>query len=675
MRGRLLTAAAIALAALAVPVSAVRAGFVGPSIVDAPLMSSIASGDAHTCVLRGSDVWCSGSSAYGQLGVAGITRAINFEPSQMRSAVAVSAGGNTTCAIGIDRSLWCWGLLPVATDPATPGLLRWEPMSTPTGVPLGDVASVAVSARHICAFTSAGFVWCWGDNDQGQLGTGDTIASPVPVRTHVKKATAIDTGARHSCAIVRDTSVWCWGSNQFHQSGVRSVKPVLTPARTKAPASTSIALGDEFSCTVGVDTRVRCWGRNNTAQLGSPSGKSRIAPIAVRGHGYRTLSAGGRFSCATRSSGTTWCWGNNESGQLANGGTTSKWYPQKVVPQTNVGTVTSVSAGSQHACATTSLVGAMWCWGNNASGQLGDSSTVPRRGGTAVWAHGVRLQRIGTDASARVVIAGDISCNFSRRVSAGEGPLGPECGDAWTADLTETLAPDAFIALGDIQYEDASIADFTTFFDPTWKLLQSRTYPVRGNHEYITPGAAGYVQYFAGLSAGYWSADMGGWRLIAVDSWCLGQLYAGCSAVSPQATWLAAQLDAAQAEGRCAAVVMHHPPYSSGRLGTATAVPFWKTAVEHGADLMVTAHDHLYERFARLGSDGQPSADGLPLFISGLGGAQSTPFSATPMAGSEFRQNDVHGVTEFTFSPGAFTWRFVSAQDSSTLDSGSGTCR
>lgn len=675
MRARLLTATVTVIAALAIPSAPVRAASTGPAVLDSPAMSSIAAGDNHTCALRGSEVWCSGNSTFGQVGVVGVTRAINFEPSLMRSALSVSAGGNTTCAIGVDRTLWCWGLLPVAFDPATPGILRWEATTAPTAVPMTGVMSVAVGARHICALTADGAVWCWGDNSFGQLGTANTIASPLPVRTRIKQATALDTGASHSCAILRDSSVWCWGSNQFHQSGVRSVKPLLIPKRTRAAAATALALGDHFSCVINTDTRVRCWGRNNTSQLGIPSGSSRIAPVAVRGKGYSSITAGARFACSVRTSGTTWCWGDNEFGQLANGGYSQKWYPQKIVTPENVGVVTAVSAGTQHACAVTAQAGVMWCWGNNAWGQLGDSSTLLRRTGTAVWANGVRLQKIGTDSTARVVMAGDISCNYSRRVSAGEGPLGQECGDAWTSSLTETLNPDAFVALGDIQYEDASIADFTTFFDPTWKLLQSRTYPVRGNHEYITPGAAGYVQYFGRASAGYWSADMGGWRLFAVDSWCLGQLYAGCSATSPQATWLAAQLDAAQAEGKCAAVVMHHPPYSSGRLGTATAVPLWKTAVEHGADVMVTAHDHLYERFGRLGPDGQPSKDGMPLFISGLGGAQSTPFSATPAAGSEFRHNDVHGVTEFTFSPGMFTWRFISAQDSTTLDSGSDTCR
>jgi hypothetical protein len=285
----------------------------------------------------------------------------------------------------------------------------------------------------------------------------------------------------------------------------------------------------------------------------------------------------------------------------------------------------------------------------------------------------VRLQPIGTDQSARVIVAGDIACNAIRRTTYGVGPSGIQCGEQSTATLITSLAPDGVIALGDLQYEAASISDLTNFYGTTWGSFKNITYPVRGNHEYITSGAAGYVEYFAETSASYWTTDAGGWRIIAVDSWCQGQLYAGCSATSAQTTWLIAELQRARAEGKCAAVMMHHPFVSSGRYATASARYLWEAAVANGADLVMTAHDHHYERFAPLDAAGAPAAGGVPMIISGLGGAQVYPLG-TAVPGSQYMLNSDHGVVQVTFTPTAYSWGFVSALDNLTYDAGTASC-
>jgi hypothetical protein len=386
-----------------------------------------------------------------------------------------------------------------------------------------------------------------------------------------------------------------------------------------------------------------------------------------------SLSAGSEFACALTEAGTTWCWGRNRFGQLANGSTIRKASPQKVIASSPVGTLTSLTTGSSHACGIASVSSGMWCWGLGVHGQLGDSGGGNRMRGTAVWQNGVRMKPIGSDLSARVVIAGDISCDTPRRVRSGVGPLGTQCGEVSTALLTTSLAPEGVIALGDLQYESASVAEIAAFYEPTWGHFKNITYPVRGNHEYITGGAAGYVDYFSEMSPSYWTTDAGGWRIIAVDSWCQGLLFAGCSSTSPQTQWLQAELLRAKTDGRCAAVMMHHPFVSSGRFATSTVKPLWEASVAGGADVVFTAHDHHYERFAPLGPTGAPAVGGVPLFITGLGGAPAYPLDV-PVAGSQFRTNAEHGVMNVTFTPTAFTWSFVSAVNNVAYDQGSAAC-
>lgn len=643
------------------------------------MLSSLSAANDHTCVVRDSTVWCTGANSLGQLGTGDTTRSIAFIPSLLTNAAMVDVGGSTTCAVKTDSTVWCWGIVPTASVSADgQPVVDFLPSRIPVQVAITDVRTVAVGGSHACAVKTDGSVWCWGKNSIGQLGDGSTIASVVPVPARVNPVSSIDAGPSHTCAVTTNASVWCWGSNGSHRLGQRSGGRRTTPTLVRSVRARKVATGGAFTCAITTAGGVKCWGRNNYGQLGKRAGASRISPYTTSLKRVRSLSAGTEFICATTSSRATstlasWCWGRNRDGQLANGSNKFRHVPQRISTPAEVGTLSSVSAGSSHACALAVVVGAMWCWGRGTQGQLGDGAAVVRRRGVAIWPNGVQMTPIGDDSRATVTAAGDIACDASRRATYGEGPSGLQCGDASTASLIEALNPDAVIALGDLQYENADIGTFRSQYANTWGRLVSRTYPIRGNHEYLTSGAAGYVSYFGAMSPSYWWADMGGWRLIAVDSWCLGQLFAGCDTDAPQTTWLQAQLRRARDDGKCAAVVMHHPIVSSGRHGTESVGDLWSTIVTEGADVVLAAHDHVYERFEPLGVDGLPSQTGVPLFISGLGGTQAHAFTETA-AGSAARANSDHGVLAMTFTPTSYEWRFVSASDGTALDSGSRSC-
>ncbi|HEY6015076.1 MAG TPA: phosphodiester glycosidase family protein, partial [Candidatus Limnocylindrales bacterium] len=187
----------------------------------------------------------------------------------------------------------------------------------------------------------------------------------------------------------------------------------------------------------------------------------------------------------------------------------------------------------------------------------------------------------------------------SEAVLVGAGDIA-SCGltaDTATAKLVAGIAGTVFAA-GDEAYESGSAAEFKNCYAPTWGPFLDRTYPVPGNHEYVTSGAAGYFNYFgarAGAAgAGWYAYDLGTWRIYALNSNCA---VVGCDAGSAQETWL--RDDLAANPRACVLAYWHHPRFSSGQHGNDSEVAaLWNDLYAAGADVIVNGHDHDYERFA-----------------------------------------------------------------------------
>jgi len=275
----------------------------------------------------------------------------------------------------------------------------------------------------------------------------------------------------------------------------------------------------------------------------------------------------------------------------------------------------------------------------------------------------------------RVVVAADIACDPDHRAYAGGAGTERECRQRATAQLAARLRPAAVLLPGDLQYERGHLADFRATWARSWGRFDEISYPAPGNHEYGTGVAPGYFEYFGERAGprgkGYYSAEIGGWHVVALNSNC--ELVGGCGADSPQVRWLRADLR--RSTRRCTVALAHHPRWSSGLHGSSPKVdPLWRALVAGGADLLLSGHDHHYERFAPLSAAGaRDERRGVRQFIVGTGGRSLYPVGFAKR-GSEVRQASSFGVLELTLYADRYDWRFVPVDNGGFTDAGTGRC-
>lgn len=266
--------------------------------------------------------------------------------------------------------------------------------------------------------------------------------------------------------------------------------------------------------------------------------------------------------------------------------------------------------------------------------------------------------------SVTIVAAGDIACDPAQNKGQPR-----DCDQAATADEIGQLRPTAVLTLGDNQYQRNTLAAYRAVFDPTWGRFRSILYPTIGNHEYETPGAAGYFAYFG--FPPYYSYDLGAWHVISLDSEC--HFIGGCGPGSPQTRWLLADLTAHPT--LCTLVTWHEPRFSSGEHGDASQmVTIWADLVAAHVDVVLTGHNHDYERFVPLDATGQPDPLGTTEFVVGTGGKNHYGFVEPPLTGEVVRNDQSFGVIDMTLGPTGYSWRFVPAAGYTFSDSGSASC-
>ena len=277
------------------------------------------------------------------------------------------------------------------------------------------------------------------------------------------------------------------------------------------------------------------------------------------------------------------------------------------------------------------------------------------------------LGLVASPASAEPVIvaAGDIACDPDVRVTE------RTCRHRSTSNLVLRLDPTRVLALGDTQYEEGELANFNRSYDPTWGRFFGKTRPTVGNHEYRTPGAAGYWSYFGSRAGprgrGWYSFDLGAWHLIALNSNCSR---VGCGPTSEQVRWLRNNLRAN--DDRCELVFPHHPRWSSGpHGGRAYLDPIWDVLYAEGVDVVLSGDNHQYERFALQNANGVAAADGVRQFVVGTGGRSLYDFG--PAQPNSQVRIKAFGVIKLTLRADRYAWSFQRLNGTSP-DSGSKGC-
>ena len=363
--------------------------------------------------------------------------------------VSVAAGGDTTCALKDNGSLWCWGR-KLGMSPSPPGgggSLGTSSPSPHAAFPDG-VLEVALGSWHGCALRDDQSVWCWG-SVQGATGLDSSVHTDIFSAVRVEElgsgVVEIAAGDDYSCARKSNGEVWCWGANWDGQLGegtlpTAAITNIKGPVQTDFPSFTTairVASGGSHTCATTVDGLLWCWGSNENAQLGIPDG-STLSPlptnVQVLGNDVVDVGAGRASTCAIRADGSLWCWGSNECGQLGLGTVGAV----AVDPQPAVGlpaAVRQVALGARHACAVL-VDGTVWCWGNNFGGQLGTGSVATASLGEPIpqqvvgLGHSASSITAGTEHTCILDDAGEVHCWGSDAMGQlGDGPNGADAAN------------------------------------------------------------------------------------------------------------------------------------------------------------------------------------------------------------------------------------------------------
>ena len=353
------------------------------------LAGTISVGEEHSCAItNGKRLHCWGENASGQIGNGTYSDALfpfEVKDLQLRN-VAVAAGANHTCSINSIGYLYCWGdnescQLGDGTDSSKTKPVWVSQLKE-------GVKVIAAGSYFNCAVTLSGSAYCWGANDNGQLGNGmagyryrEARAAKVQGLTgNVRSVTA---GEQHACALMEDGTVFCWGKNSSGQLGIGAMVDSVTARKVKGLPEdiTEINAGNWHTCAMSESGDAYCWGKNTDGCVGWLEDRTEVPIREVIGLSgeVRLVSAGKYHACAVQQNGVVYCWGSGVESLIGLGYSDSYTSAQEVTGLNSP--VFTVAVGLYHSCALTDA-GDVYCWGDGSYCQQGNNpcvdSSVPK---------------------------------------------------------------------------------------------------------------------------------------------------------------------------------------------------------------------------------------------------------------------------------------------------------
>ena len=320
--------------------------------------------------------WAWGRNNYGQLGNNSTVNASSpVSVAGGRIFIGVNGGTFFTTALDTSGAAWAWG----QGSGGVLGNNSTANISSPVAVVGGKTfVNIFSGTGHTVGLEAGtGAVWAWGYNNSGQLGNNSTANTSSPISVlGGRNFVAIAAGSNHSLALDSQGNIWSWGSNSAGQLGNNSTANTSSPVsviRGSGFSAITAAINQSFGLTP--QGALWAWGDNSFAQLGDNTLTSRSSPVSVvGGKTFITMAASQFFGIALEANTKAlWSWGYNLNGQLGNNSTLATSSPVSVVGGKSFATMSILPTS---ACALEQGTGVFWSWGLNSSGQLGNNSTV-----------------------------------------------------------------------------------------------------------------------------------------------------------------------------------------------------------------------------------------------------------------------------------------------------------